>query len=184
MAQSRSVSGQPSDEANEKQLKLAKEQGDAFGKAVKEMTTDEAHGQEKRVGDYVIGVANEHAEGMYTPVDGKLEWQEPQDENTHIEVVVRDAADGRFIPGLRVTATVIDANGREIGTHEQPFLWHSWLYHYGRNWQIPGEGEYTVKVHVDRPNFHRHDKKNGNRFAEPADVEFANIKLVAGRKRS
>ena len=51
-----------------------------------------------------------------------------------LEVAVRDVADGRFIPGLTMYATLLDHNGVEIGTHQQPFLWHSWMYHYGRNW--------------------------------------------------
>ena len=45
-------------------------------------------------------MAVEEAEGMYVPKDGALEWQEPGDRNAHVEVAVRDAAEGRLIPGL------------------------------------------------------------------------------------
>jgi hypothetical protein len=38
-----------------------------------------------------------------------------------------------------VTVTLFDSNGEEIATHEQPFLWHPWLYHHGRTWRIPGK---------------------------------------------
>src|SRR6266542_5903610 len=82
---------------------------------------------------------------MYHLRDGQLEWHDSQDENAHIEVVVRDAADGRFIPGLTVYATLLDRAGTEIGTHQQPFLWHPWLYHYERNWRVPGDGTYTLR---------------------------------------
>src|SRR5205823_4373556 len=100
------------------------------------------------------------------------------------EVSVRDGADGRFIPGLTVVATLIGPDGQEIGTHEQPFLWHPWLYHYGRNWHVPASGIYTLRIHIEAPEFHRHDKENGTRYAEPAEVEFRDVKIKTGQKMS
>lgn len=44
---------------------------------------------------------------------GTLEWEEPEEENIHIEISVRDKADGRLIPGLDVDLTVIDEEGKE-----------------------------------------------------------------------
>ena len=173
-----------SDEATSNQLRLAREQGDAFERALKQMTEHEAHGAEQRAGDYLIGYAVEHAEGMYELHDGELRWMEPRDENAHLEIVVRDAGDGRFIPGLAVHATLIDGEGREVGTHEQPFLWHPWLYHYGRNWRVPGSGAYTLRVRVEAPTFCRHDKTNGQRYARPAEVEFQRVQIETGQKHS
>jgi Uncharacterized protein probably involved in high-affinity Fe2+ transport len=174
---------QESDEATPEQLNLAKEQGRALQQALDHMVNKEAHdGGEIRAGDYRIGYAVERAEGMYHMRDGKLEWEEPDEENVHVEVSVRDGADGRFVPGLNVYATLIDDDGNEVGTHQQPFLWHPWLYHYGRNWQVPGDGEYTIRVHIEPPEFGRHDKKNGNRFAEPVEVEFTGVKIKTGKK--
>lgn len=173
---------QPSDEINEEQIKLAQKQGDALQEALKNMTQEEAHGGQQAVGDYVIAWANEKAEGMYMLRDGELHWEEPQAENTHLEVAVCNSADGRFIPALTVHATLIDQNGAEVGTHRQPFLWHPWLYHYGRNWQVPHEGPYTLRVLVEVPDFPRHDKTNGKRFAEPVEVEFSNVRLELGQK--
>ena len=178
------VAVRPSDETNEEQIALAKAQGAAFQRAVETMTKQEAHGAEQHAGDYLVGYAVEHAEGMYQMRQGQLEWQDPQDENAHVEVVVRDAADGRFIPGLTVYATLLDRAGKEIGTHQQPFLWHPWLYHYGRNWRVPGDGTYTLRVRVEPPDFMRHDKINGKRFAEPVDVEFRDVTIQTGQKRS
>ena len=37
---------------------------------------------------------------------------------------------------------------------------------------VPGDGAYTFRVHIDAPTFHRHDRKNGLRDAEPVEVEF------------
>ncbi len=58
-------------------------------------------------------------------------WCEPGHANLYVELSVRDAGDGRFVPGARVLATLVDPDGEELGTHEQPLLWHPMIYHYG-----------------------------------------------------
>lgn len=180
--QSDQVPGRASDESTPAQLELARSQGDAYGKAVEMMTREEAHGEERRVGDYLVGYAVEEAEGMYQLRDGELEWQTPTDENAHIEVIVRDAEDGRFIPGLQVRVTVSSDDGDFVGDHVQPFLWHPWLHHYGRNWKLPGDGRYTIDVHVAPATFMRHDKVNGQRFTRALDVSFEGVEIETGRK--
>jgi hypothetical protein len=162
--------------------KWRKEQGQAYKKALEHMANEEAHGETKSAGNYQVSYAVEKAEGMYHPKDGELVWQEPNNENVHIEIAVQDGSDLRFIPGLKVHVTVLDQNDNEIGTHPQPFLWHPWLFHYGRNWELPGDGEYTIRVHIDPADFMRHDKENGKRYAEPVDVEFSNVKIKTGQK--
>lgn len=172
-----------SDEAKENQLQLARQQGDAYKQALMEMVNNAADdGGEQRAGDYIVAYAVEKAEGLYELRSGELTWQEPQEANCHIEVSVRDGADGRFIPGLEVQAKLIDANGNEVGTHQQHFLWHPWLYHYGRNWRVPGDGKYTLQVRIEPPQFARHDKKNGKRYAQPVSVEFSSVQIKTGRK--
>ena len=171
-----------SKELTQVQLKFARQQGDALGKTLDYMMNQEAHGDEIAAGEYRIGYAVENAEGMWVMRDGKLTWQNPQQENAHIEVSVRDGADGRFVPALNVTATLIGADGKEVGTHQQPFLWHPWLYHYGRNWTLPRDGQYTLRIHIDPPTFSRHDKENGNRFAQPVEVEFQHVTIKTGQK--
>lgn len=173
---------QLSDEMNQEQIGLAKRQGQALQAALSNMTQKEARGEQKNTGDYLIAWASEKAEGMYVRQDGQLTWQEPETENTHLEVAVCDAADGRFIPGLTVHATLIAPNGRQIGPHQQPFLWHPWLHHYGQNWEVPGQGPYTLRIRVEAPDFPRHDKTNGKRFEQPVEVEFANVRLELGQK--
>jgi hypothetical protein len=69
-----------------------------------------------------------------------------------------------------------------VGSHIQPFIWHPWLYHYGRNWQVPEAGDYTLRIRIEAPIFHRHDQKNGRRFAEEIEVEFSNVKIETGQK--
>jgi hypothetical protein len=173
---------QESSEINKEQIDLAKKQGKAFQEALKNMIGEEAHGEKKVAGDYIISWANEKAEGVYLKRDGHLEWQEPQKADTHLEIAVCNADDERFVPGLTVYTTLFDQDGKEIGTHEQPFFWHPWLYHYGANWQVPHEGPYTLRVRIEAPNFPRHDKTNGKRFEQPVEVEFLNVKLRYGQK--
>jgi hypothetical protein len=48
---------------------------------------------------------------------------------------------------------------------------------------VPGEGSYRLVIHVDAPEFSRHDKVNGGRFLEDVDTEFE-IKIKTGRKLS
>ena len=173
----------PSEESDSAQLDLARRQGDAFGRALQAMSEMDSHGRVQRVGDYLVGYEVEEAEGMYVPDGDGLRWQEPQQENAHLEVVVRDADDGRFVPGLRVHATLLDAGGGEVGSYELPFLWHPWLYHYGRNVQVPGDGNYSLRLRIDPPQFPRHDKVNGRRYAKAEDVQFSGVQIETGQKR-
>ena len=170
----------PSEEANKEQLKLARGQGDALEKALNEMIGNVADdGQEIAHGPYRIGYAIEKAEGMYKMNDnGELVWHEPEEKNVHVEVSVRDAADGRFIPGLTVHDRLIDSEGNDVGMHQQPYIWHPWLYHYGRNWRIQNSGDYEMEVHIKAPDFPRHDKKNGKRYGEDVSVNFKPVKIT------
>ncbi|MDQ2081105.1 iron transporter [Xanthobacteraceae bacterium Astr-EGSB] len=172
-----------SDEADARGLELGRREGEALGRTLRHMIDEVADtGDEIASGDYLIGFAAEKAEGMYLPRDGRLEWREPEDENVHLEVAVRDHADGRLIPGLDVRVTVTDEDGQEIGTHEHPLLWHPYLYHYGRNWHIPRAGRYSLRVRFEAPRFARHDRKNGCRLSEGADVTFDNVMLQTGKE--
>ncbi len=169
-------------EATAEQLDFAREQGEAYGRALAYMIGTVAHdGGEQQAGDYLIGYAVEEAEGMYEWVDDGLVWRYPGENNLHAEVSVRDGGDGRFVPGVRVIATLLDPRGEEVGTHEQPLLWHPMIYHYGRNWAVPSDGEYTLRVRVEPPTFMRHDEVNGRRFVEPVEVEFPNVNVQRGQ---
>jgi hypothetical protein len=79
-----------------------------------------------------------------------------------------------------VLATLIEGSGAEVGTYEQPMLWHPMLYHYGRNWRIPADGTYTLRVHIDPAPFMRHDRVNGRRFTEPVDCQFTGVEISTG----
>lgn len=172
-----------SDEATQGGLKHAMQEGEAFQSTLAYMLENVVDtGGSQRSRDYIISYAYEEAEGLYHYESGNLAWHEPENENLHVEVVVCDAGDGRFIPCLNIFATLINADGREIGTREQPFLWHPTMYHYGRNWTVPGDGIYHLRVRVEPPTFSRHDKVNGKRYTEPIEVEFRDTKVKTGKK--
>lgn len=181
---SNDLSKTASEEADERHLHLAREEGEAYQRSFRHMARDVAHeGDETRAGDYVIGFAQEPAEGMYAPDDGgDLEWIEPQTENCHLEVAVGDAADGRFVPHLSVAATLVSPDGDEIGPVDLPFVWHPGVYHYGANLTVPGDGSYDVEVHVEPAPFHRHDRDNGDRYAEPVVVRFEGVDVACGQR--
>lgn len=169
-----------SDEATEAQLEMAREQGRTYVKALEHMAGEVADGGgSAHAGPYIVAFAHEEAEGMYRRQNGELVWMEP-DGNIHMEISVRDAGDDRFVPGLDVQLRIRNEDGAEVGTESMPFLWHPWLYHYGKNWTIPGDGTYTLKVRIEAPEFMRHDEKNGKRYPDEVTVEFADVELETG----
>jgi uncharacterized protein involved in high-affinity Fe2+ transport len=175
---------QPSDEADRKQLEMARAEGDACHRSLLYMAQQVADsGGQQRAGNYIVAYAQERAEGMYMlRAEGELEWVEPTDENCHLEISVSDAGDRRFIPYLDVTATLVMEQGEEIGPLDMPFLWHPGLYHYGLNIRLPGDGRYTLRVRIAPPAFMRHDKTNGRRDAETVEAEFKGIEIKTGRE--
>lgn len=172
-----------SEEVDEKQLELARRAGDAYREALEYMAEEVANtGGKREVGDYVVGFAQEEAEGLYVPTgDGGLEWREPDEENCHIEIAVCDADDGRFLPEVDVAVTVRDGDGNEVADFRPEFLWHPGLFHYGANLSLPGDGRYSLEVSVDPPSFHRHDERNGDRYRDPAEVTFESVEVETGR---
>lgn len=173
----------PSGEADKQQLKMARDEGAAYQRSLTYMVKKVAHtGAKKTVGDYIVGIAQEEAEGMYRPnSQGRLVWKKPQDENCHLEISVSDVGDKRFIPGLQIEAELVSKQGDKVGPFAVPFLWHPGLYHYGANIKVPGDGKYDVKVKIEPPAFARHDKRNGRRFAKTVNVKFAGVDIKTGQ---
>jgi hypothetical protein len=174
----------PSDEANRKQLAIAQREGAAYQEGLRVMATEVADtGGTQQAGDYIVGFAQERAEGMYhLRGEGRLEWVEPEEENCHLEISVSDAGDGRFIPYLTIYATLTKDSGEAVGPVEMPFVWHPGLYHYGANLKVPGDGTYDLAVRIKPPNFMRHDEKNGKRYAETVEVSFPKVTIRTGRE--
>jgi len=169
------------DERTQRQLHVARAQGDAYGDAFEHLRTAAATDSgEQFCGEYWIGYAVGPAEGVYEWRIAELVWRDPGTENVHVTITVRDAGDGRFVPGLVVTATLIEPNGDVVATREQPLLWHPMLYHYGSNWTVKYSGLHTLKVTVEPPGFMRTDLANGDRMLAPAEVDFTKVNVDVG----
>ncbi|MBY0226009.1 MAG: iron transporter [Hyphomicrobium sp.] len=181
---SRNPSGQPSDEADKKQLEMAKEEGEAYHRSLLYMANEVADtGGQQHCGDYIVAYALEKAEGMYVlHSEGKFEWVEPSEENCHLEISVSDAGDKRFIPHLYIEARLTASDGEQMGPFEMPFLWHPGLFHYGRNIRVPGAGCYTLHVRIAPPHFMRHDRTNGQRYAHTVCAEFKQVPIKTGQE--
>ena len=171
-----------SKEADERHLELAREEGAAYQHSLRHMAEDVAHtGAMRDVGDYVVGIAQEKAEGLYQLRDGDLEFVEPSTENCHLEVAVADAADGRFVPHLSITAELSNEDGETVGPVDMPYLWHPGLHHYGANLTVPGDGTYDVRVQIEPAAFGRHDRENGDRYADAVEVVFEDVDVKCGQ---
>jgi len=144
----------PSEGVDEYQLALARKAGDAYQEAAEYMMEEVADdGGNEEVGDYLVGFAQEKAEGLYRMEDGDLSWAEPPEgANCHLEVVVASAADRRFLPGASVTATFEGDDGTD-----------------------------TIPVEVEPPSFPRHDRENGKRFADPVEVQFEDVDITTDK---
>lgn len=168
-------------EDNARKIELAEKQGKAFSEALDYMKNMDNHA-EKTVDDYIISLASEEAEGTYQLKNGKLEWHVPKKEfNTHLEIVVRDKKDQRFIPGLNIKAKVFNEKDELVVEKDCPFLWHPFLYHYGAMFEIPKEGKYTVEVSFPAPEFHRHDEIKGKRYEKGVQIRIP-IEMETGRE--
>jgi hypothetical protein len=161
---------QSSKEATADELAIAQAEGKAYGQALAGMQS-KTKNQTQWIGDYQVIVLAEKAEGLWVPTNDGLTWTEPDKFNAHIEVSVRDAGDGRFVPGLQVTISLTPPGGPAIGPQTLPFVWHPVFYHYGLNWNLPSAGDYSVHVHIDPPQFSRHDQTNGKRYVDPVDFD-------------
>ncbi|WP_122089934.1 iron transporter [Halalkalicoccus subterraneus] len=173
---------QPSDEVDVNQIQQSKTEGEAYQTSVSYMANTVANdGATKEEGEYVVGYAQEEAEGMYELVgEGEFEFVEPDEENCHLEVVIADAGDKRFIPYCDVTAT-LERDSEEYGPFELPFLWHPGVYHYGSNVEVSESGTYDLHVTIGPPEFGRHDEQNGDRYGETVTVTFESIDVETGQ---
>lgn len=173
----------PSETADQYHLELARAEGEAYQQSLRHKITDIAHtGGQKQVSDYVIGFTQEPATGAYRHRDGELEFLEPTAENCHLAVAVSDGNDGRFVPSLTVRLTLTPHDGEEIGPIDLPFTWNPGLYQYGTDLTVPGDGTYDLSIEIEPAEFERHDRTNGERYAESVDVRFEDVDVKCGQK--
>ncbi len=133
---------------------------------------------EARTGDYLVAVSSQPAHGYWDVSGRKLRYfgvDTSVGPIAHLSVVIRDAATGRFVPGLRVRATLRDSRRREIDTYAMPYMWHPWLNQYGLNVPRPGSGRYSVRVQADAPDFRRYGSSALRKFNRAIDVDVRGV---------
>ncbi len=170
-------------EQEERLKSLSQKQGEAY-KETLDFFMELHTSVQQETDDYIITGAFEEAEGMYTPdVEGELVWLTPDlNQNQHIEVMVQDKENLKFVPYLEIYCKLVDGQDGLVGEKKQRFIWHPFLYHYGENWQIPKEGQYHLEVTIREPLFRRHKKKEGNRYTKDVTVKLPPVELVPGKK--
>ncbi len=161
--------------------------GEAYTHTLQDMFKQANDGKTTESGDYFVAYALEYAEGWWLYKDDKFRYAAENDmsgkTNAHVEVAVCDAKTKRFLHDLDVTATLFDDKGAKIGTLNEPFMWHPWLYHYGENWRVPKAGNhYKLHVHFEPPAYRRYGKQLGKQFTQPGDIDFTDLVIKTGQK--
>lgn len=158
---------------------MARKQGLAVGDALDHMIAQVADdGQEKRVGPYLVSYAVTAAEGWYVlSDDDKLLWQTPAEANIYLQITVRDAVDGRFVPQLSIQVHLFNQQGDKLGQQQHPFVWHPWVYHYGCHWRVKEDGRYLLEIMIKAPEFPRQAREEGTRYSQDVRVIFSSVKI-------
>ena len=179
-------SAQPLSELMEAHQTLAKNAGKAFHNTLQEMYKQANDGRDTTIGDYTIAFAVEYAEGYWNYENGKFRYMQENDlsgkTNAHVEVAALDAKSGRFLDNLDVKATLKTEDGKTVGTRNEMFMWHPWLYHYGENWRIPKGGSYTIIANIKPPAYRHYGKTLGNQLNKQISVAFDNVQIKSGQK--
>ncbi len=165
---------------------LASSEGEAVDRPMADLLRSaDASGSQARSGDYKVAVVVRSARGYWEARNGKLNYASPTNSvgpTAHIDVSIRDATTGRFVPDLKVRVTVLDSRKKEIDTYATPFMWHPWMNHYGLNMPVPGPGRYTIRVRAEAPAFRRYGSMALKKFNRPIDVEVHNVRFVIAEK--
>jgi uncharacterized protein involved in high-affinity Fe2+ transport len=179
-------SAQPLSELMEAHQTLAKNAGKAFHNTLQEMYKQANDGRDTTIGDYTIAFAVEYAEGYWNYENSKFRYMQENDlsgkTNAHVEVAALDAKSGRFLDNLDVKATLKTEDGKTVGTRNEMFMWHPWLYHYGENWRIPKGGSYTIIANIKPPAYRHYGKTLGNQLNKQISVAFDNVQIKSGQK--
>lgn len=107
-----------------------------------------------RTGDLRIAFTVTPAEGWWDKAGGgKLTWHDAPANNIHLRIFVLGFADGRFIPGLSLHATLIDSNNNEQSVPVD-FGWYPLMNAYGGNVPLESDGIYTLRVAIESESSH------------------------------
>lgn len=165
---------------------LLKTRREVLEDTLKVMWKQASSGEERRAGDMIVDSAIEYAEAFwrFSP-EGTfrytLENERSAKDNAHLEIAPRDPRTGRFLPAASVSVTLSGADGYRV-TDTLPLLWHSWLYHFGRNWRVPRSGHYRMDVTVRPDAIAHYGHATGSALFAPVQVTFPDLLVKTGGK--
>lgn len=170
-----------SDEATSSELTHALNVGKAVRRQIEWVEREEAVASgEKAAGEYLITYLITPADDYYdieaAVADLPAHHTTVLPGSAHVAVVIRDAADGRLVPGLIVSATLTGTSAGATKAALLPFGWHEILNRYGENVILP-PSPFTLTVHITAPGYRRHDRVNGDRFRQAVTVRFADVSV-------
>jgi len=129
-------------------------------------------------GDYRFQLIASPARGWYEPKQGKLVWISPaRKENQYLELILTSTIDQKPLPNAGIKVSIYDKNNKLRESKRMIMMWSVTDYHYGNNFTIPADGNYTVKVEITPPMFARLHKNVGKKFFSSAKVTFRNVAL-------
>jgi hypothetical protein len=162
-----------------RQEELSKKLADNLNLSLNAHTEDMSHSA-KRINDYIVTVAVENSYGLYAhQTDGSLDWETPESFGTqHVEIIIQDRDDKRFVPYLDVKVKIFDKGNNLITESEAPFMWHPYAYHYGFDTTLPADGEYYFEVKVKKPKFDRHHLAHGKKYQEDIATMLGPVEIV------
>ncbi len=152
-------------------------QNDALQRALTFIVQKDFYDGYKIQANYLIAYSLESARKLTYQKDGAPTWLAPGEDNLHIGIAVHDDSDVHFISGLSVTVTVLDHNRYLLGSFKHPLLYRPNYRHYGRNWKLPGDGLYTLRIRVETPLEMLHDEINGQTYSARVEVEFRDVAI-------
>ena len=163
-------------------INLARREGEVVDRPLSDMLhSTGVSGSEVSSGGYKVAVVIQRSRGYWEARDrrlGYVDLDRSLGPSVHIDVSIRDVTTGRFVPGLRVRASILNSRKKEIDTYAMPFMWHPWMNHYGLNVPEPGPGRYTIRVRADGPAFRRYGSTALKKFNRPIDVEVRDVRFV------
>lgn len=158
----------------------------ALEDTIRAMWAQASSGGEKQQGGMIVTYAIEYAEAFwrFSPSGNfryTIENENSNADNAHLEVAPRDPRTGRFIPAATVTTETVSPEGGSP-RQDTPILWHSWLYHFGKNVRVPRAGSYTLNVTVTPTPVPHYGRATGNMWWAPASVSFPGARIRTGGK--
>lgn len=158
---------------------LSKKLGDIIN-TIHNAHTEELIHAVKRTGDYIVTLAFDASSGVYeSQSNGDLEWESPEHYGIfHVEVIIQDRDDKRFIPYLDVNVVIYDKEGKVVTESAAPFMWHPVAYHYGFDTLFPDDGQYTAEVTIKAPKFPRHHRSHGKRYTDDVTTKMGPFDII------